>query len=184
MKGRVSSFVAIAAIVLAAACGGLTNITASFASADAELKLYALNGTPRDFPSALITITRQTARAESGASYDVVFDITAAGQPVLYPVNDVSLVGSAGIRKETVAYSELLLAPPTNYNDSLPTPIAAGDVLVIRAQSVGCVGLRSPYVFSKMHVDSINVVTRTMNFHMRVDPNCGFRSFADGIPRE
>jgi hypothetical protein len=31
-------------------------------------------------------------------------------------------------------------------------------------------------------VDSINTASRTLYLRMGLDPNCGFRSFATGIP--
>jgi hypothetical protein len=40
----------------------------------------------------------------------------------------------------------------------------------------------SPYIYSKVNIDSVNVVTRTINVSVTVDPNCGFRSFAEGVP--
>ena len=40
----------------------------------------------------------------------------------------------------------------------------------------------SPYIYTKMLVDSISVDTRTIFLQTVLDPNCGFRSFESGIP--
>jgi hypothetical protein len=183
MKARLLSFVALVALV-GGACGNPLGATAQFANVDDELKVFALSGTPLAVPTALVTVTHQVVRAESGANFDIVFDITSAGQAVVYPSVTVGLTGRTGIIKSATPYKDLLLAPPSNYNDTTATAINAGDVIVVRASSIACQGALNPYVFSKIAVDSINLGTRTISFHMRVDPNCGFRSFADGIPRQ
>ncbi|MDQ6828070.1 MAG: hypothetical protein M3081_04300, partial [Gemmatimonadota bacterium] len=148
------------------------------------LQVYALSGTPLAVPTALNTIGHSVVRAESSNSYDVVFDINGAGQGLIYPSVVIGLFGRNGVIKSTTAFDALTVAPGTNYNDSTATTFATGDVLLIRASSPACQTALSPYVFSKLAIDSINTVTRTISFRMRVDPNCGFRSFADGIPKE
>jgi hypothetical protein len=38
-------------------------------------------------------------------------------------------------------------------------------------------------IYAKMVIRSVNRLTRQMQLEYTVDPNCGFRSFAAGIPK-
>jgi hypothetical protein len=40
----------------------------------------------------------------------------------------------------------------------------------------------NPNLYAKIVVDSVNLATRIIYLKMGLDPNCGFRSFATGIP--
>jgi hypothetical protein len=61
-----------------------------------------------------------------------------------------------------------------------------GETLVIQSAHNNsgdlCQFALSPYLYAKIAVDSVTLSTRTLYLRMGVDPNCGFRSFAPGIP--
>ncbi|HXV15620.1 MAG TPA: hypothetical protein VD758_02510, partial [Gemmatimonadaceae bacterium] len=61
-----------------------------------------------------------------------------------------------------------------------------GDIVIVQAARNGtgdaCQFDISPYIYTKMLVDSIAVDTRTIVLQTVLDPNCGFRSFESGIP--
>ncbi|MGH7717760.1 MAG: hypothetical protein ACREON_02795 [Gemmatimonadaceae bacterium] len=173
-----------AAIAGLAACDDTTNIEARLETVEDTITVFAFSGTPINVPTALNTIEHTAVRAESGSNFDVVFDITPAGQAQILPPTLVAALGNAAIGRSTVVYNDLLLAPTTGYSDTEALAIVAGDVVVIRAVSVACVGLINQFIYSKLVVDSVNVPNRTIHFRMRVNPNCGFRSFAPGVPTE
>ncbi len=183
MKCRLFLFALLVAVT-ASACGNATGIVAQFPSISDTLQVYALSGTPLAVPTALNTIAHSVVRAEVRNVYDVVFDINAGGQGVINPSSVVGRFGRSGVLKAATTFDLLTVAPGTNYNDSTATIFNAGDVLLIRASSAACTTALSPYIFSKLAIDSINTVTRTISFRIRVDPNCGFRSFAVGVPKE
>ena len=102
---------------------------------------------------------------------------------------------TAGILKDTRSFDEITRAPTSGYNDSTAVPIKAGDVLLVQAASYACGGQvisARLYIYSKMVIDSIKVSPpfddetnpggSTIYFRLRVDPNCGFVSFEDGLP--
>jgi len=101
---------------------------------------------------------------------------------LLLPWRDA--LGNAALVRSTEAYDALLLAPTTGYDDTEALAIVAGDVVVIRALSAACAGRINQFIYSKLVIDSVNVANRTIHFRMRVNPNCGFRSFAPGVPTE
>ena len=121
----------------------------------------------------------------------------AAAPPVATPPRAVGPFGTTGIIKDTTQlYESITQAPATGYDDSTVVTIKPGNVLLLQAFSVasGCTGQpisARQVIYAKMVVDSINTSAydpitnpqgNTIYLRMRVDPNCGFLSFADGIP--
>ena len=172
----------LGAFTALAACGDPTRPRAEAVTISDTLSVFALTGTPLSVPTALNTLRHAAVRTDPGASYDVVFDITDAGQAMIYPPAAVGAFGRAGIQKSTTPFDELLEAPVSGYNETTPTEINPGDVLLIRAVPPECGNSFSAFIFSKLVIDSVNTDARTIHFRMRVDPNCGFRSLAEGIP--
>ena len=74
-------------------------------------------------------------------------------------------------------------------DDRVPSPDlerAPGETVVIQSAHNGdrdiCQFALSPYLYAKIAVDSVSLATRTLYLRLGLDPNCGFRSFASGIP--
>jgi hypothetical protein len=42
----------------------------------------------------------------------------------------------------------------------------------------------SPNVFTKLVVDTVDVAARRIVFHTVHNPNCGYRSFRPGVPKD
>ncbi|HEY8852961.1 MAG TPA: hypothetical protein VIM36_12310, partial [Gemmatimonadaceae bacterium] len=77
-------------------------------------------------------------------------------------------------------------APSTGYETDSALVMAPGEVVAIQSPHNGsgdiCQFSISPNVYAKIAVDSVNLATRIIYLRMGFDPNCGFRSFATGIP--
>ncbi len=172
----------LCAVASLAACGDPTRVQARAEPISDTLTVFALTGTPVTAPTALNTIRHEAVRADPSSSYDVVFDISETGQAVMYPPAAVGAFGRAGVQKSATPFDELLEAPVSGYNETTATDINPGDVVVIRAASAACQQSLNAFIYSKLVIDSVNTEARTIHFRMRVDPNCGFRSFAEGIP--
>jgi hypothetical protein len=132
---------------------------------------------------------RSAVRVDGNANFDVAFDIDSSGHAILYPVQKiVSSLSSArhvGLRKVAGTFENVTIAPSGTYADS--TIVASeGDIVIVQAARNGtgdaCQFDISPYIYTKMLVDSIAVDTRTIVLQTVLDPNCGFRSFESGIP--
>jgi hypothetical protein len=82
-------------------------------------------------------------------------------------------------------FNEVTLAPTGVYGDTAVVA-SAGDIVVVQSARNGsgdvCQFDISPYIYTKVLVDSIAVDTRTVVLQTVLDPNCGFRSFETGIP--
>lgn len=172
------------------ACGDPVNLKATRPTTTDTLTVYALAGTPPSFPSALSIVARQAVRVDGFGAFDVAFDINPAGQAVIYPLKlVVSLAGGArqiGLQKVAGPFDSVLTAPRTGYQADSALVAATGEVVVIEAQHNGsgdvCGFQLSPYIYAKITIDSIDQQIRTLSFRLVTSLNCGFRSFATGIP--
>jgi hypothetical protein len=181
------------------ACDDPLRAKATLDNTDYIATVYGLSEAPVNGPSAVNTFLPRAVRTDPSQNYDVVFDIRpdSQGTPTAYilPPRAVGLFGGAGIIKDTTrSYDEITQAPVRGYDDSTAVAIAAGDVLLVQAASFACASQLisdRQVIYSKMMIDSVNYSAydpdtnpggSTIHFHMRVDPNCGFISFADGLP--
>jgi hypothetical protein len=196
------------AMVATTGCGNPFEVKPNFESFDDTLAVYGLSEGPANGPSAVVTCpltplgrcTPIAVRTDPSERYDVVFDIRtdSAGNRVAYvlPPRAVGLFGSAGLIKDTARrYEEILQAPSSGYDDSTGVAVKPGDVILVQAQSAQCAGqlvAARQFIYSKLVIDSVNTspydpfanpAGSSIYFRIRVDPNCGFLSFADGIPR-
>jgi hypothetical protein len=154
------------------------------------LSVWALSGSPPSYPSAISIPRRQIVNVSAAASFDVALDINAAGQPVIYPVRlVVSTPGGGrpvGLQKVPGTFETVTAAPRSGYETDSALVVALGETVVVQAphniaQEV-CQFAISPNLYAKIAVDSVNLASRILYFRLATDPNCGFRSFANGIP--
>ena len=190
MKARLAVLATLCVVVVLNACGDPTNLKAnSFNSVD-TLFVFALSGTPPTYPSGVSIVGRSAVRVDGFAGFDVAFDINASGKAVIYPVRLVvtSPGGSrpVGLQKAAGSFETVLEAPSTGYETDSSLVLAPGETVVIQSAHNGtndiCQYALSPYLFAKIAVDSVNLASRTIYLQLGLDPNCGFRSFASGIP--
>jgi len=172
----------LGAVLLAAACGDATGPKAQLEVRTDTLIARAFTGATTSDATALNALTSRVVRTDLTSGYDVVFDLDQAGKPVLYPAGAIPNIGRAGLQKATVPFEQLLEAPATGYDESTIVTADVGDVYVIRTAPAACSINIRPFIYSKIVIDSVNTTNRTIHFRLTVDPNCGFRSFAEGIP--
>jgi len=172
------------------ACGNPTNLKANLLTSVDSLFLYALSGTPPTYPSGISLIARQSVRVDGFASFDVALDIDAAGKPVIFPVKLV--VSSPGgsrpvsMLKVQGTFEQVVEAPKSGFEADSSLSLAFGEVVVIQSthNTTGdlCQFAINPNIYAKIVVDSVNLASRTLFLRLGLDPNCGFRSFAAGLP--
>jgi hypothetical protein len=191
MKARFALLAAMVVVSGLNACGDPTSIQASLATSIDTLSVFALSGTPPTYPSGISILARQVVRVDGFASFDVALDINAAGNPVIYPVKlVVSSPGGSravGLLKVAGVFDEVVEAPKSGFEADSGLVLAFGDVVVVQSAhntSSGdlCAFAINPNIYAKIAVDSVNLASRTLYFRMGFDPNCGFHSFAAGIP--
>ncbi|HUF30647.1 MAG TPA: hypothetical protein VMM77_08255 [Gemmatimonadaceae bacterium] len=166
-----------------AACGDPVSIRAQFDTVADTVTVFALTGTPIIAPTALSTIRHEALRLDPSRDFDIVFDINATGQAVLYPVQLVGgSPGRTGIQVTTESYDAILEAPLNGYARDSASVLDVGDVALIEAEPPFCATSLYRTIYSKIIVDEIDLANRSVTVRIRVDPNCGFRSLAEGLP--
>lgn len=187
------------AVLAASACGNPFAVHATVDVITDTLAVYGLTQAPTNAPTALNTFGPQLVTTSPTTHYDIVFDIRpdSLGNPQAYaePPRAVASFGSAGfIVDSTQAFDAITFAPNVSYNDSTVVPLNPGTILVVQAASSGCTAqlvTSQMFIYSKIVIDSINYTPfdeltnpagNTIYFRIVVDPNCGFRSFKEGLP--
>jgi hypothetical protein len=190
MKARLALLATMCVVIVLNACGNVNSLQATLPTITDTLSVWALSGTPPDFPSGLSIIQSQAVRIDGFAGFDVALDIDSNGNPVIYPVKlVVSTPGTArvvGLQIVPGTFETVLEAPKTGFEPDSGLVIAPGKVVTVESQHNGsgdlCQLTISPNVYAKITVDSVNLASRMLFLRMTLDTNCGFRSFADGIP--
>jgi len=190
MKARLAIIATMCVVVVLNACGDPTSLQAHTPTSVDSLYVFALSGTPPTYPSGVSIIARQAVRVDGFGGFDVAFDIDTSGNAVVYPVKMVvAMPGGSrqvGLLKIPAAFDRILEAQQAGYEKDSSFVLSPGETVVIQAAHNGdrdiCQFALSPYLYAKIGVDSVNLASRTIYFHLGLDPNCGFRSFASGIP--
>lgn len=159
---------------------------ATLENLNSVVEVWALTGSPANFPTVHLVPQRITVRPDAAGSFDLGFDIDADGRLLVLPVNRVvtPLGGnrSIGIQKAAVPYAEVAAAPRDGYVFDSTAVFEVGDTFIVRVQTLFCSTELRDHVFAKYSVDSIFPAERRIRLSGRVNPNCGFRSFGDGVP--
>jgi hypothetical protein len=179
----------VALAILAVACGDPTKPKATYTNAPASYTLYAFTGAPVNAATA-ISFLNGPARADANFAFDVAFDLTAGGRPVIYPVRAIAsdLAGSVkrvGLQVVPGTFESLTVAPETGYDTLTAQTVNVGDVLAVQMLDLNtCLySLGGQTLYAKLTVDSIDATARKLYARTVMDPNCGYRSVVpDSIP--
>ncbi|MGQ0538329.1 MAG: hypothetical protein ACT4R6_05230 [Gemmatimonadaceae bacterium] len=196
-RGRIRalSFLAVAAFAGALnGCDDPIGSRAGIGTLTDTFTVFALSGTPASAPVALSTTDRITVRISDNLAFDVAFDLDPGGNVLAYPVRLVvpfRVIGGllqqthrVGIQKAKTPFDEVMRAPSGGYNYDSITVAKAGDALVVEVQAPQCAFSFSPGLYTKIAIDSVYAATRAIRIRTVHDPNCGFRSFKPGIPKD
>lgn len=179
----------VAAALVAVALAGCSDpfkLKASYANEPFDFSLWALTGNGLlNAPAALDLTARSVVRVDGTFSFDIAFDLDSRGRIVILPQK---LVGAALSASRTVAlqrmtggYESVALAPLDNWLADSVLAVNVGETVAIRLTSPSCVYQLSSQLYAKVVVDSI--ARGGLMFGRGVfNPNCGFRSFASGVP--
>lgn len=189
MNPHIKALGIVAGASFIVACGEPDSLRAFLPTAADAYTIFALSGTPAEYPSGINTYVRQAVRVDGNANFDIAFDIDAEGNAVIYPVQRVvsSLGGDrkVGVQKVAGTFEGVTIAPTGVYPDSAVVAVN-GDVVVVEAGRNGagdaCQFDFSPFIYTKLVIDEIRVPTRSIIVRTVLNPNCGFRSFEAGIP--
>jgi hypothetical protein len=174
-------------LVAAVGCSGITSLSANYDTVAYQLAVFTLNGSPVGAVTAINTPTTAAVRTDVNYDFDVAFDLDASGRPVAMTQRFVgNPYGSSGhqvsLQPLTGAFADVLELPTSGWVADSALTLTAGQVLGVRTGATVCLTYASPYMYSKMMVDSVNVAQRRLWVTAVTDPNCGFRGVAAGRP--
>lgn len=191
-KRSFRGFVAAATVVLTlgTACGDFTSVPASLATITDSGTVFAINGAPPGSPTALHLYTGARLAADASFFFDIAFDINAQGDVVLLPqrvvASGLAPTHSVGLQRVPETFDLLEKAPKSGYRADTALVTRPGQTIVAQSQDSNICGasITGTVIYAKMVVLSVNPDTRQLAIQYTVDPNCGFTSFASGVPKE
>lgn len=169
------------------ACGDVNYLSPAYsATYEDTVTLWAATGTDVTLPSAFDLISVVSVRTDRSTVFDFLFDLRtdSAGDTVavLVPRGALGLSDDAGLQVAAARYDALLLAPTGGYEFHGEVPVDTGTALFARSRLQTCNYGLSYGIYAKMQPLVISRRERWMRIKIRLDPNCGYRSLAEGIP--
>jgi hypothetical protein len=193
MKFRLALIAMLSTVVGLGACRDPIQLEATEPTLTDTLTVYALSGTPPGYPNALSLIARQPIEVSGFGGFDVVFDIDESNRVLVHAARRIVSFGGqvpqVGLQIVPGTFESVTAAPISGYKVDSTIVASIGDVIVLEAvhnngQADICSFQLNPNVYAKISIDSVFLATRTIVFRFGYDPNCGYRSFAAGIPTE
>ena len=196
VKSKLAGLAVAVAALTAVACKGFTDIPASLVTATESSTVYALNGAPLGAPTAIHAYAADGTGsgfvpATADFLFDVAFDLDSLSQIHILPQRQVAsgLQPTHTVSLATVSDTfEAVTKVPDGltFRPDTGMIIARNQVVIAQVQdATACsFSVTGTTLFAKIVVKSINRDDRTMSIKFTVDPNCGFKSFASGVPKD
>lgn len=191
LKSKLVALALATVTVAGISCRDLTGVDASLTTITDSGFAYAINGAQLGAPTALYGYTGTLTAATADFLFDIAFDLDSLYRPVILPVAAVAsgLASSHTVSLATVSDSfEAVTSVPKGLQFRADTAMTVQRNQVVIAQitdvNACAYSLTGSTLYVKLVVRSINRDDKTMFVTYTVDPNCGFRSFAAGIPKD
>lgn len=189
-NNRIFPVAGIAAAALLGACNSSLLPPAQQPTLTDTATVYSLSGSPPGAPTALYIYASQLLIASPSFGFDVAFDFDSAGRPILLPVRTlVSALTSSGHQVglqqlPSTAFDALTEAPVSGYHyDSVMVVTPGVTVAIDSHDPLACqTTFYAQSVYGKIEILSVDAPAHVLHIRFTVDPNCGYRSFASGVP--
>lgn len=131
-----------------------------------------------------------TRRLTAAFDFDFAVDVEGDEAVILPPrlvATSVFGVRRVGLREDSTSdFEAIRSAPATGYQfDTVAVRLRVGETAIIVAQNPVCnpqAGEVYSELYAKIGLLAIDPVAKTATLRIRLDPNCGFRSFLPGVP--
>jgi hypothetical protein len=189
-KSAIALFAAAMLAVAGAACGNFTGVPASLYTLEDSGVVFALNGATPNAPTALYVFGGALVPADANGLFDVAFDLDATGQIVVVPeravISGLAASHTVGLQAVTGTFDALDRAPRTGYRADTALVVTTNQVVVVQSQDANAcsVSISGTTLYAKFVITAVNPLTRQMSIRFTSDPNCGFYSFATGLPKD
>jgi hypothetical protein len=180
---------AVTLLAIAAGCDDPFAPRANTAIRSDSFSVYAISGTPPSVPSAFNVVFFTPMRVDATYGFDVAFDIDAAGKVRVIPVRlmggAVTAARRVGLQKNTVPFDEVTRAPNRGYAYDSVMVLGVNESVTMEVLAEQCqFTVSSQLLYSKIEILAVDPASRVIGFRITYDPNCGFRSFLEGVPRD
>lgn len=188
-KSAIALFVAASLAIAGAACSGFTGVPASLENLADSGIVYPLNGASAGSPSALYIFQGSLVPADANFTFDVAFDLDSAGRIVVLPESVVASglapAHTVSLQAVSGSYDALNEAPRSGYRADTALVTTVNQVIMVQSQDANAcsVSLSGTTLYAKLVITAIDPVTHGMSIKFATDPNCGFVSFAAGLPK-
>ena len=193
-RSTVALFLAAVGVIGATACDDPFGLKATLGVINDTLVVYAMTGTATSFPSGFNAATGALTRITPDIPFDVAFDLTADNKIKMVPARLISGTRvSLGVVQVTqqvglqapanTTFEAITKAPSSGYKRDSVLVVGTGQPVVIEVVSDACQFSLASIMYAKVVVDSVNPTSRQIFFRSTRDPNCGFRSFQPGVPK-
>jgi hypothetical protein len=151
--------------------------------------VFAMSGTPASVPSAFHVIFFTPVRVDATFGFHFAFDLDSAGRVKVIPVRLVGGPATAnrrvGLQKATVAFDEVTRAPLRGYVYDSVLTLQERETAIVEVLADLCTfSTLSQLVYAKLEILAVDPLRRLIGFRIAYDPNCGFRSFLPGVPKD
>jgi hypothetical protein len=187
MRG-VAALAAASAVAGTVACKSLTGLPASLQTVADSGTVYAINGAPSGAPTAVHFFTGSRTAADASFFFDLAFDIDANGNVVLLPqrtvASQLTTTHSVGLQRSSSAFADVGEAIKTGYHPDTAMVVGPNQTVLVQVADPACaVSVAGTSIYGKLVVLSVDKAARTLQLQYVADPNCGFLSFAAGVPK-
>ena len=121
-----------------------------------------------------------------GAGFDVGIDVQGDSVVFLPPrllTTGLTSVRRIGLRREASPFENITVAPARGYVfDTVSVAAREGQTVTLVSQHPVCGSEVYGEIYAKIGVLDVDPAAKTATLRVRLDPNCGFRSFLDGVP--
>jgi hypothetical protein len=188
-------FGAAVGVLSAAACSDPFQPVAQLDTSADAFVLFALTGASSQLPSGVeltgptavrpgVTTQNEPAGLITRPTFDIAFNIDAAGRVQLYPPRTLLSSNVAarrvGFRRVATSFDSLRAAPNGGFRYDSVFTVSPGETIVVESQAGSC-SSTTPLA-AKLVVDSVSAASRAIFVRVRSNPNCGFRSLLPGRP--
>jgi hypothetical protein len=188
-KSAVAMLLAAMLAVTGVACGSFTGVPSSLDTLADSGTVYAINGAPPSAPTSLYLFAGTLVSADANFLFDVAFDIDSLGRIVVLPqravASGLATTHTVAIQAVSGSYDALNEAPKSGYRADTALVVTTNQVVMIQSQDANACSTSltgATALYGKIVIDSVDPVTREMSIRFTTDPNCGFFSFAVGLP--
>ncbi len=124
--------------------------------------------------------------ASGGAGFDLAVDVRGDSVVFVPPrnvVTQLATVRRVGVFQSDIVFDSARTAPGSGYFfDTVSVGARKGQTVFVVSQHPVCTSEINNELYAKIGVLDVDPVAKTATLRVRLDPNCGFRSFLSGVP--